>query len=42
MDHMIGGYIAMHSCDLEVQLLIFMPCTLSSTYILVDGCHRHG
>ena len=22
MDHMIGGYIAMHSCDLEVQLLI--------------------
>jgi len=23
MDHMIGGYIAMHSCDLEVQSLIF-------------------
>ena len=32
MDHMIIGFIAMHSCDLEVQPLISMPCILSSTY----------
>ena len=32
---MIGGYIAIHSSDLEVQSLISMPCTSSSTHITV-------
>ena len=48
MDHMISRYIAIHPCDLEVQsflyyllLLIFMPLTSSSTYIVADSCHRH-
>jgi len=40
MDHMIGRYIAIHLCDLEVQSLIFMPLTSSSSYIVADGCHR--
>ena len=38
MDHMIGRYIAIHPCDLEVQSLIFMPLT---SYIVADGCHQH-
>ena len=40
MDHMFGGYIAMHFCDLEMQSLIFMALKSSSTYIVVDGCHH--
>ena len=32
----------MHSCDLEMQSLVFLPCTSSSTYIVVDGCHHPG
>ena len=32
---MIGRYIAIHPCDLEEQSLIFMPLTLSSTYVKV-------
>ena len=42
MDLMIGGYIAIHSCDLKVQSLIFMHCTSSSTCTVVDGCHHPG
>jgi len=42
MNHMIGGYKAMYSCDSEVQPLIPMLCTSSSTYIAVDGCHHPG
>jgi len=41
MDHMIGRYIAIHPCDLEVQSLISMSLTSSSTYIVADGCHQH-
>ena len=32
MNHMIGGDIAIHFCDLQVQSLISVPGTSSSTY----------